>query len=127
MYCHDHKNCVVNVMSTRAVYVRAKNYIIRNGYLEPRWGEVDLTLPSILGSSLDAIIRTQGNGDLYRIYIGAQRNGAEFRLAYISPEFSHPSKEFFDPAFMSALFEFGYQQAKDGYPWADAPPGIEDE
>jgi hypothetical protein len=100
-------------------------YIIRNGYLSPRWGEVNLNMASILGSSLDTIIRTQGNGDLYRIYLGARHNGADFRLAFIPPEFEHPSSELFDPEFMTALFEYGYQQARNGYPWATSPPGIE--
>ena len=102
-------------------------YVIRNGYLNPRWEEVELTFPSILTSSLGTIIRTQGIGDLYRIFLGALRDGAEFKLAYISPDFSYPSQEFFDPEYMRALFDYGYELAKDGYPWENAPPGIDAE
>ena len=99
-------------------------YVIRNGYLAPRWGKVDFNFSSILGSSLETIIRTQGIGDLYRIYIGTQRAGARFRLAYIHPEFDHPNEELFDPDYMTALFEHGYQSARNGYPWESAPPGV---
>ena len=87
--------------------------------------EVDLKIPSILGSSLDTIIRTQGIGDLYRIYLGTLRDEANFKLAYIPPEFREPSNELFDPEYMRALFKFGYELAREGYPWADSPPGFE--
>ncbi len=99
-------------------------YVIRNGYLDARWGEVDLKLSSILLSSLDTLIRTQGIGDLYRIYLGALRDEAKFKLAYIPPEFKHENKELFDPKYMRALFDFAYERAKNGYPWASSPPGF---
>ena len=99
-------------------------YIIRNGYLDARWGRVDLNLRSVLGSSLDTVIRTQGIGDLYRIYLGTTRDGGRFQLAYIPPEFQHPSTELFDPVYMRALFDFGYERAKNGYPWENTPPGV---
>ena len=100
-------------------------YIIRNGYLDARWKKVDLTLTSILASSLDTMIRTQGMGDLYRIYLGALRDEAKFKLAYIPPEFSYSSNELFDPKYMRALFDFGYERARNGYPWESSPPGFE--
>jgi predicted patatin/cPLA2 family phospholipase len=99
-------------------------YVIRNGYLNAHWSEVDLGLGSILISSLDTIIRTQGIGDLYRIYLGAVRDKAKFKLAYIPDDFDAESKELFDPEYMTALFEFGYGQALNGYDWASSPPGF---
>jgi predicted patatin/cPLA2 family phospholipase len=99
-------------------------YVIRNGYLDARWEHVDLKLTSILMASLDTVIRTQGLGDLYRIYLGAVRDQANYRLAYIPPDFKFENKEMFDPEYMRALFNFGYEQAKNGYPWAKSPPGF---
>jgi predicted patatin/cPLA2 family phospholipase len=99
-------------------------YVIRNGYLNAHWSEVDLGLGSILISSLDTIIRTQGLGDLYRIYLGAVRDEAGFKLAYIPDDFDAKSNELFDPEYMKALFEFGYEQARNGYDWASSPPGF---
>ena len=99
-------------------------YVIRNGYLDARWSEVKLNLSAILLSSLDILIRTQGVGDLYRIYLGALRDEAKFKLAYIPPEFKYDSKEMFDPEYMRALFDFAYERAKKGYPWASSPPGF---
>jgi predicted acylesterase/phospholipase RssA len=99
-------------------------YVIRNGLLDARWEHVDLNITSILMSSLDTIIRTQGLGDLYRIYLGALRDEAKYRLAYIPPDFIFESYEMFDPEYMRALFDFGYEKAKTGYPWAKSPPGF---
>ncbi|MCZ6798819.1 MAG: patatin-like phospholipase family protein, partial [Gammaproteobacteria bacterium] len=99
-------------------------YVIRNGYLNAHWSEVKLGLGSILISSLDTIIRTQGLGDLYRIYLGAVRDKAKFKLAYISDDFDAESNELFDPEYMKALFDFGYEQARNGYDWASSPPGF---
>jgi len=99
-------------------------YVIRNGYLDAQWSEVNLGLGSILISSLDTIIRTQGLGDLYRIYLGAVRDKARFKLAYISDDFEVESNELFDPEYMKALFDMAYEQARNGYDWADSPPGF---
>jgi len=99
-------------------------YVIRNDYLDARWGEVDLNLSSILLSSLETLIRTQGIGDLHRIYFAALRDELKFKLAYIPPEFKHENKEMFDPKYMGALFDFAYERAKNGYPWASSPPGF---
>jgi predicted acylesterase/phospholipase RssA len=99
-------------------------YVILNGYLDARWSEVNLKLSSILLSSLDTLIRTQGIGDLYRIYLGALRDEAKFKLAYIPPEIQYDSKEMFDPEYMRALFDFAYERAKNGYSWASSPPGF---
>jgi predicted acylesterase/phospholipase RssA len=100
-------------------------YVIRNGYLDARWSEVNLKLSSILLSSLDTIIRMQGLGDLYRIYLGAVRDKATFKLAYIPDDFEFESSELFDPEYMSALFDLGYEQARNGYEWASSPPGFD--
>jgi len=99
-------------------------YVIRNGFLDARWSEVSLGLGSILVSSLDTIIRTQGLGDLYRIYLGAVRDKVRFKLAYIPDNFEVESNELFDPEYMTALFDMAYEQAKNGYVWASSPPGF---
>jgi len=98
--------------------------VIRNGYLDARWAQVDLNLSSIILSSLDTIIRTQGIGDLYRIYLGALRDEANYQLAYVPSDFEFKSTEMFDSKYMQALFEYAYEKAKRGYPWESSPPGF---
>ena len=70
------------------------------------------------------LIETQGIGDLYRLYLLAQRDGLDFNLAYIGADFTTVHKEDFDTAYMRALFDYGYQLGKKGYPWQKAPPGL---
>lgn len=112
---------------TRAMGITGKLhvYVIRNAMLEPRWSAVSPKLRPVLMASIDTLIRTQGMGDLYRIYLGALRDKIEFRLASIPPEFDVQPKEAFDPDYMRALFDLAYGMAQEGYPWAASPPGIE--
>jgi predicted patatin/cPLA2 family phospholipase len=100
-------------------------YVIRNSMLEPRWSAVEPKLKPVLMAAIDTLIRTQGLGDLYRIYLGSVRDDIEFNLAAIPSDFDMEPKEAFDPDYMRALFDLGYENAREGYPWASSPPGIE--
>ncbi len=100
-------------------------YVIRNSRFKPQWEKVNPSVVTIAGRTVDSLIRTQGIGDLYRIYFLAQRDGLIYNLAYIPSEFDMESHELFDKAYMGKLFELGYQMAKDGFPWQKAPPGFE--
>jgi hypothetical protein len=101
-------------------------YIIRNSKVPSTWSPVDRKTISIAGRAIDSLIHTQGIGDLYRIYATAERDGLDFNLAYIGSDFSAPSAGDFDTAFMKALFDYGYQLARNGYPWKKFPPGLEE-
>ncbi len=78
----------------------------------------------IAGRSLGSLIRTQGIGDLNRIFALAKRDGLDFNLAFIPDDFNAPKKEMFDPQYMQDLFDLGHRMAKDGYPWSKSPPGF---
>lgn len=99
-------------------------YIIRNARLDPDWSEVERRTLSIAGLAISSLIRTQGVGDLYRIYATTQRDGVDYNLAFIPPTFNAPHKEDFDPAYMRPLFQLGYDSAVKGYAWAKMPPGL---
>lgn len=99
-------------------------YVIRNSDLHPRWSEVEPKIGPVAATSINTLIRTQGIGDLYRIYLGAKRDGIPYRLAYIPGDFDLEPDEDFDPKYMRALFDLGYGMARDGYDWATSPPGI---
>ena len=102
-----------------------KVYVIRNSFLQPDWETVKPKILAIAGESINSLIRTQGIGDMYRIYLDCQRDGLEYNLAYIPEDFDLKPKEDFDPVYMGKLFDLGYQLAADGYPWEKAPPGFE--
>jgi len=101
-------------------------YVIRNSRMKPRWKVVNNKLLPIMGGSVSALIRTQGIGDLYRIYLVAQKDGMDFNLAYIPADFDETPEEQFDPIYMKKLFDVGYELAKGGYPWKKLPPEMED-
>ena len=99
-------------------------YVMRNSTLSPRWSEVKPKLGPVILASISTLIRTQGMGDLYRLYLGAKRDEMPFRLAYIPSDFDIESEEAFDPKYMRALFDLAYKLSRDGYEWATSPPGI---
>jgi predicted patatin/cPLA2 family phospholipase len=104
---------------------KSRIYVIRNSRIDPDWETVKPKIFPILNRSISSLIRTQGIGDLYRIYLSAQRDGMDYNVAFIPSDFNEKPKEEFDPEYMGKLFALGYQMAKNGYPWEKAPPGFE--
>ena len=102
-------------------------YIIRNSRLDPDWASVDRRIMSIAGRAIVSMIHRQGLGDLYRLYLTAQKDDVEYNLAFIPETFNEPHGEMFDTVYMRALFETGYEMAVKGYPWARYPPGFEEQ
>ena len=75
--------------------------------------------------AIDSLTRTQGIGDLYRIYATTNRDGIDFNLTYIPATFSVPHTEQFDTHYMRSLYDVGLQAASAGYQWQKYPPGFE--
>ena len=100
-------------------------YIIRNSQLAATWSPVERRTISIAGRAIGSLIHTQGIGDLYRIYVTAQRDGLDFNLANIGGDFTYKEKhEEFGTPFMVALFDYGCRLGREGYPWKQLPPGM---
>jgi len=102
-----------------------KVYIIRNARLDPDWASVERRTFSIATRAIASLTRTQGVGDLYRIYATTQRDGLDFNLTYIPPTFNVPHSEEFDTSYMRALYDVGVAAAKYQYPWQKYPPGFD--
>jgi hypothetical protein len=100
-------------------------YIIRSARIDPDWASVERRTLSIAARAIGSLTRTQGLGDLYRIYATAQRDGIEYNLTYIPATFNTPHNEEFDTTYMQALYGVGVQEAKTGYQWKKYPPGFE--
>jgi hypothetical protein len=112
---------LVNLRSKQ--YARQRTaYVIRNARLDPDWASVDRRLLSIAGRSINTMIHYSGYNDVVRIYFTSQRDGVDYKLGYIGSDFNFPHKENFDPAYMRALFEYGYNDVKKGTVWHSAPP-----
>lgn len=100
-------------------------YVIRNSFLDPDYTGVKRSILPIGSRTINSLIRTQGIGDLYQIYVLCKRDGNDFNLAYIPSDFAEKPSEGFDPVYMGKLYDLGFQMAKSGYPWQKYPPGFD--
>jgi predicted patatin/cPLA2 family phospholipase len=100
-------------------------YVIRNAQYLPKWQAVKPSMLSIGNRSLSMLIKTQGLGDVYRIYLTMQRDDLDFNLAYILDDFKEEPGEMFDKEYMTKLYYYGYNKAIRGYPWLKEPPAVD--
>ncbi len=103
-----------------------KIYIIRNGYADAVWKEVPDKLSSIAGRTIDTMVNAQSVGDIYQLYAFTKLGKGDFNLAYIPATHVSKAKELFDPVEMRELFDLGFKEASQGYPWRKKPPGLEE-
>jgi len=101
-----------------------KAYLIRNAREDPEWADTERQTMSIAGRAVSTMIHSSGWNDLLRIYFITQQDGIDYNLAYIGSDFAPRETGEFDKKYMNALFEYGYQQARHGYPWRKIPPGL---
>jgi hypothetical protein len=97
-------------------------YIIRNGRLDPEWATVERQFLSIVGRAIATMIHYSGYNDVLRIYATTKRDGVDYNLAYIEPDFSYGRHEEFDPAYLRALFQYGYAKGASPSVWQKSPP-----
>jgi predicted acylesterase/phospholipase RssA len=105
---------------------RPNVYVLRNALLTPRWKGVERKVSSIAGRTIDTLLRTQGLGDLYRIYLQTLEDRLNFYLTYIPEDFTMEAKEPFDQEYMQVLFEIGRNRGRTGTGWVTVPPGYEE-
>lgn len=99
-------------------------FVVMNTRLDPDWAQTERRVISIAGRAISSMIHTQGVGDLYRIFLTAQRDGVQFNLTHIPADFSHPHPEEFDNTFMKALYARGYELAQSGQAWKTQLSGL---
>jgi predicted patatin/cPLA2 family phospholipase len=116
----------INIGNIASVAQRQRTlYIIRNARLDADWASVERKTMSIAARAIGSLTRTQGIGDLYRIYATTQRDGIDFNLTFIPPTFNTPHQEEFDTNYMRELFSVGRELAVGSYQWQKYPPGFE--
>jgi hypothetical protein len=100
-------------------------YIIRNSQVAGEWTKVKPRALSIGSRAISTLIKSQGVGDLYRLFVFAQRDYMDYNLAAIPEDFRATREEEFDRVYMTKLFNLGYEMAKNGFPWLKYPPFYE--
>ena len=80
----------------------------------------------ITAEAISTMIYMSGMNDLFRLYVTTQLDDVDYNLAIIEDDFEAPGGAGdFDPAFMKALFEYGYKKGRNGYPWKKTPPSLQ--
>ena len=99
-------------------------WVIRNAPLVLHHEQVDRSLMAIAGRAISGLIRSNGIGDLYRIWLTTRRDGLDFNLASIPFDFDLVATEPFDPVYMKALFQRGREDILEGRAWSQYPPEL---
>jgi hypothetical protein len=99
-------------------------YVIRNARLDPDWAATKRRTFGIAGRAIATMITASGYNDVLRMYNTTKQDDVGFNLAFIGRDFTMTLPSPFDPGYMRALFEYGYQKAVHGYDWKKLPPII---
>jgi hypothetical protein len=99
-------------------------YIIRNARLDPDYVMAERRTINIAGRAINTMLAASGHNDVLRTYFISQRDGVDYNLAYIGTDFTLEKKGEFEQAYMQALFQYGYDQAKAGREWHKLPPAF---
>ena len=99
-------------------------YIIRNARLDPDYSATERRTISIASRAVSTMLSASGRNDVLRTYFVTQRDGVDYNLAYIGTDFKMTEEGQFEQPYMRALYDYGYQQAKDGRAWHKTPPGL---
>ncbi|OGR31571.1 MAG: hypothetical protein A2139_13895 [Desulfobacca sp. RBG_16_60_12] len=102
-----------------------KLYIIRNAQVSPEYESIKPHIWAIGPRAMSSLTKYQGVGDLYRIYVLAQRDGIDYNLAFIPVDFHPKRNSEFDTKYMNQELELAYNLARSGYRWSKYPPGFE--
>ena len=100
-------------------------YLIRNSRTDADWTNVKRRTLPIASRAVSSLIRTQGIGDLYRIYATSRRDGLEYNLAVIPSSFKAARSGPFDTNYMRELYALGRDAGAKGYEWRNTPPGYD--
>lgn len=86
-------------------------------------GGVDRSTLKIVGRAISTLIGTQGTGDLYQLYVLAQRDHIDFNATWIPPTFTEKISQPFDTTYMNKLYRVGRAAIENGTAWSKYPPG----
>jgi hypothetical protein len=102
----------------RRLWILVNNKVLSEyAPVRPRVGPID-------AAAVSSLIRGSGVGDVYKLYIIAQRDDVRFNAAWIPRQTPCTSAdgEMFDPAYMRCLFNFAGTLVRAGTLWSTLPP-----
>ena len=97
-------------------------YIVLNTGMQRDFKVVDRFAPTILTQSIGMAVPIDTSLMADRSDVVAKRSGVGFNIASIPASFNAPSRGAFDPDYMKALFQTGYELAQGATPFSSEPP-----
>jgi len=97
-------------------------YILINDKVERDFRLVPNSTIDIAERASASVMKTQIRSVLFETYDSARRNNFGFNLTYIGKEFPSPGSSGFETGYMRSLYQYGFDKAKAGDFWAEAPP-----
>ena len=104
------------------VQVNRSIYVLINNKLQKPYEIVRPRVLAIAGSAISSLLGGAGAGDIYKIYAIAERDDMDLHVTWIPRDFDAISEEIFDPKYMKALYDLGYEHGLAGDRWIDRPP-----
>ena len=104
------------------VQVNRSIYVLINNKLQKPYEIVRPRVLAIAGSAISSLLGGAGAGDIYKIYAIAERDDMDLHVTWIQRDFDAVSEEIFDPKYMKALYDLGYEHGLAGDRWIDRPP-----
>lgn len=97
-------------------------YVVRNTLLDPRFEPVQPRVLEITARSVSTLIKFSGVADVEVLRAQAIGDGFGLKLTAVPTDFDAEEGEPFDPVYMRALFQVGYDRMLEGDPWTTAVP-----
>jgi hypothetical protein len=89
---------------------------------DAEWAAVDRRAISIAGRAVSTMTAASGLNDVVRMHFATQRDGIDYNLAFIRPDFTGVYTEPFEQSYMRELYDYGEALGRRGYVWAKEPP-----
>ena len=97
-------------------------YIVINTGMVRDFQVTDRFIPPILTQAIGMAVPIDTSLMIDRAYVAAKKSGTGFGVATIPRSFNVPSKGPFDPTYMKALYQTGFELGQSPTPFAGEPP-----
>jgi len=89
-------------------------YVIIHSKLVPEFDVTGTEKIFIIGRTISAAVKAGAQAELALLSAAAKRDGIELNVAYLDGSFHQPAQTAFDQKQMTAMFNLGVEQAKNG-------------
>jgi predicted patatin/cPLA2 family phospholipase len=125
IFVYPHAIRVREMEKHLGTYPKKKTFwLIRNTKIDPEYKPVDLSISDIASRSISTLIKYQGRDNLLNISNLAKRDGFDINLTHVPQSFDVALNDLFDPDYMNALYQTGYDVAVSERVWQNSLGGL---